>query len=217
VFDSVLLDVDGTLVDSNYQHALAWYRAFRAHGHVLPVWAIHRKIGMGGDQLVPSLIGQEADHERGDAIRSAWQQRFETMIEEIAPVPGAADVLQRLAQSPARVCLASSGKSEHLQHYLDLLEARELLDAWTTSEDVEKSKPEPDILAVARDRIGGRRPVVVGDSTWDFEAAGRLGLEGWALRTGGFSTEELRGAGASEVYDDLYSLGQDLLPLLGAR
>jgi HAD superfamily hydrolase (TIGR01549 family) len=214
-FDAVLLDVDGTLVDTNYQHALAWYRAFRAHGDVLPLWAIHRHIGMGGDLLVPALIGDEGERDRGDALRDAWEKEFATLIDEVAPLPGARDLLRRLAESPARVCLASSGKADQVEHYLDLLDARDLVDAWTTSDDVDTTKPEPDVLRVANERIGGQHAVTVGDSSWDFEAARRLGVAGLAVLTGGFSEAELRDAGAQDVYDGLPALTDALLVRLG--
>jgi HAD superfamily hydrolase (TIGR01549 family) len=213
-FDAVLLDVDGTLVDSNYQHALAWYRAFRAHGDVLPVWAIHRHIGMGGDLLVPALLGDAGERDRGDAVRERWEEEFARLIDEVAAVPGARDLLTQLSESGAKVALASSGKADHLDRYLDLLDARELVDAWTTSDDVQTTKPAPDVLAVANERVGGRSAVAVGDSTWDFAAAQRLGVTGLAVLTGGFAAAELQDAGAEAVYDGLPELADALLPRL---
>lgn len=179
------------------------------------LWEIHRHVGMGGDLLVPALIGDAGERDRGAALRDAWEKEFAELIGEVAPVKGARDLLERLASSPAKVCLASSGKADHLEHYLDLLAARELVDAWTTSDDVETTKPEPDVLGVANERIGGTSPVTVGDSTWDVEAAKRLGVAALSVLTGGFSEAELRDAGALDVYAGLPALADGLLPRLG--
>ncbi|HEX2088284.1 MAG TPA: HAD family phosphatase, partial [Solirubrobacteraceae bacterium] len=142
---AAILDVDGTLVDTNYQHALAWYRAFRQHGFVLPVWRIHRAIGMGGDQLVPHLIGEEAADEHGEDIRGAEKPLFKAMIEECEPLEGARELIGDLRERGRTVILASSAKADEIDHYLDLLDARDLADGWTTSADVEQTKPSPDL------------------------------------------------------------------------
>jgi beta-phosphoglucomutase-like phosphatase (HAD superfamily) len=144
---AMILDIDGTLVDTNYHHALAWYRAFRQHGVVLPIWRIHRAIGMGGDQLVEELAGPEVEEEHGDEIRDAEGPLYMTMIEEIEPFEGAKELLQKLRERERTIVLASSAKEDEVDHYLDLLEAREVVDAWTTSADVEATKPEPDLGA----------------------------------------------------------------------
>jgi phosphoglycolate phosphatase-like HAD superfamily hydrolase len=207
-----LVDVDGTLVDTNYQHALAWYRAFRRVGLTLPLWRIHRHIGMGGDQLVPALTDEAFDEEHGDDARAAWAEEFAPMLGEVAPVDGAHELLAGLRDDGVRVVLASSGKPEHVDAFLDLVDGRSVADAWTTSEDVERTKPAPDLLQVAldkaTDRPGDADVVVVGDSTWDFVAAGRFGARGVALLTGGFSREELTEAGAVEVADTLPEVGR---------
>lgn len=211
-----LVDVDGTLVDSNYQHALAWYRAFRRVDLVLPLWRIHRHIGMGGDQLVPALAGDEVERRHGDALRDAWSEEFEPMLAEVAAVEGARELLAALRKDGTRVALASSGKPAHVDAFLDLVDGRDVAEAWTTSEDVERTKPEPDLLAVALEKIGARGDgagdvLVIGDSTWDCEAAGRLGARSLAVRTGGFSRSELLDAGAAEVYDTLPELTDALV------
>jgi HAD superfamily hydrolase (TIGR01549 family) len=211
-----LVDVDGTLVDTNYQHTLAWYRAFRRVGRVLPLWRIHRHIGMGGDQLVPALTDEAFDAQHGDSLRSAWAEEFAPLLPEVSAVAGAHDLLADLKADGVRVVLASSGKPEHVEAFLDLVDGRSVADAWTTSEDVERTKPEPDLLQVALEKAvegDGGRPddadvVVVGDSTWDFVAAGRFGARGVALLTGGFSREELTEAGAAEVADTLPEVGR---------
>ena len=141
-----IVDIDGTLVDTNYHHAIAWYRAFRAHGFVVQLWRIHRNIGMGGDQLVASLIGKEADAEHGEGIRDAEKQAYMALIDEVAPLEGARELLLDLRERDHTVVLASSAKPDEVEHYVDLLVARDLVDGWTTSGDVEKTKPHPDLI-----------------------------------------------------------------------
>jgi HAD superfamily hydrolase (TIGR01549 family) len=203
---AAILDIDGTLVDSNYQHTLAWYRALRQHGHVAPMWRIHRHIGMGGDQLVSSLCGEEVEEREGDDIRAAEKALYMSMIEEVEPLEGARDLLLDLKRLDRRVVLASSAKPDEIEHYLDLLDARGLADAWTSSGDVEATKPAPDLVEAAIERIGGGPAVMVGDSTWDCEAAKRAGVETLAVLTGGFSEQELTDAGASAVFRSIEDL-----------
>jgi HAD superfamily hydrolase (TIGR01509 family) len=209
---AAILDVDGTLVDTNYQHTLAWYRAFRQHGIVLPVWRIHRHIGMGGDQLVAALCGEEVEREKGDDIRDAEKPLYFSMIEEVEPLEGARELMEDLKERGHGVVLASSAKKNEIEHYLDLLDARELADDWTTSADVEKTKPEPDLVVAAMEKVGASAgdSVMVGDSTWDCEAAKRAGVQTLAVLTGGFSDQELRDAGAMTVYRSIAELRESL-------
>jgi len=205
-FDIAVLDVDGTLVDTNYHHALAWYRAFRRFDVTLPVWRLHRAIGMGGDQLVPSVAGEDFEADHGDAARAAWGEEFAPLLDEVRPFEGVRELLTDLRSAGLRIVLASSGKPDHVEAYLDLFDGRDLADAWTTSEDVERTKPEPDLLGTAVERVGGGTAFVVGDSVWDFEAAKRAGFAGYAIRTGGFAPDELTDAGAQEVFDSIPEL-----------
>ncbi|MCW3050434.1 MAG: family hydrolase [Solirubrobacterales bacterium] len=207
---AAILDIDGTLVDSNYQHALAWYRAMREHGHVLPIWRIHRHIGMGGDQLVKALCGEEVEERDGDAIREAEGRHYFAMIDEVEPLEGARDLIADLKESGHRVVLASSAKPEEVDHYLDLLDARDLTDDWTSAGDVEQTKPAPDLVQTAIEKIGGGPAVMVGDSTWDCEAARRAGVPTIAVLTGGFSEAELRSAGAVAVFGSIVELRERL-------
>jgi HAD superfamily hydrolase (TIGR01509 family) len=207
---AAILDIDGTLVDSNYQHALAWYRALREHGHVLPIWRIHRHIGMGGDQLVKALCGEEAEERDGDAIREAEGRHYFAMIDEVEPLEGARELIVDLKESGHRVVLASSAKPEEVDHYLDLLDARDLADDWTSAGDVEQTKPAPDLVQTAIEKIGGGPAVMVGDSTWDCEAARRAGVQTIAVLTGGFSEAELRSAGAIAVFGSIGELRERL-------
>ena len=153
---TAILDVDGTLVDTNYHHAIAWYRALRRHGEQLPVWRIHRHIGMGGDQLVAALCGEEVEEEKGDDVRDAEGELYMELIDEVEPLHGARDLILDLKQSGHAVVLASSAKPDEVEHYLDLLDARELADGWTTSADVEATKPAAR-SGGGRDREGRRR------------------------------------------------------------
>jgi HAD superfamily hydrolase (TIGR01549 family) len=207
---AAILDVDGTLVDTNYHHAIAWYRAFRQNEIVLPIWRIHRHIGMGGDQLVAALCGEEAEKERGDDIRDAEKTLYFELIDEVEPLAGARELIEDLKQRGHAVVLASSAKKEEVEHYLDLLDARELADDWTTSTDVEATKPNPDLVQAALDKAGTEDGVMVGDTTWDCEAAGRAGVPAVTVLTGGFSAAELRDAGALAVYTSIEELRQGL-------
>jgi HAD superfamily hydrolase (TIGR01549 family) len=203
---AAILDIDGTLVDTNYHHAVAWYRAFLQSGKVLPVWRIHRHIGMGGDQLVAALAGEEFDAEHGEDVRAAEKVLYMALIEEVRPFADARALLEHLKAQGHTLVLASSAKPAEVEHYLDLLDTRDLADDWTHAGDVERTKPEPDLVAAAVDKAGGGDAVMVGDSTWDCEAARRAGLPTVAVLTGGFSEAELHEAGASAVFASLSDL-----------
>jgi HAD superfamily hydrolase (TIGR01549 family) len=203
---TAILDIDGTLVDTNYHHAIAWYRAFSQHGVTLPLWRIHRHIGMGGDQLVAALAGEAFDAEHGEGVRSAETALYMALIHEVRPLEYARELIKDLKGAGQTVVLASSAKPAEVEHYLDLLDVRELADGWTDSGDVERTKPEPDLVRAAVDRAGGGPAVMVGDSTWDCEAARRAGLPAVGVLTGGFSRDELRDAGAACVFGSLHEL-----------
>jgi phosphoglycolate phosphatase-like HAD superfamily hydrolase len=212
---AAILDVDGTLVDSNYQHAIAWYRAFREHDVSPAIWRIHRHIGMGGDQLVAAIAGDEVERELGDAIRDSEKRLYGELIDEVRPFQGAHDLLEELARREHPIVLASSAKLEETEHYIELLDAGELLEAFTSSADVEQTKPAPDLVAVAMQKAGQLSAVMVGDSNWDVEAAANAELKTVAVLTGGFSEAELLDAGAVAVFDSLVGLrdGLDNTPL----
>ena len=207
---AAILDIDGTLVDTNYHHALAWYRALRQHGHVIPLWRIHRHIGMGGDQMITALLSSTVEEYEGDSIRSAEGALYLSMIEEVQPLRGSRELIQDLHDRGHRVVLASSAKAQEVDHYLDLLDVRELVEGWTTSADVERTKPAPDLVLAALELVDGPPALMIGDSTWDCEAAKRADIDSLAVLTGGFSEQELRAAGASEVYDSIEALRQQL-------
>ncbi|HEX2895129.1 MAG TPA: HAD family hydrolase [Marmoricola sp.] len=199
-----LVDIDGTLLDSNYHHTLAWSRGFAAVGRPVPLWRIHRHMGMGGDRLVAAVAGDEVEEEHGDAIRERWEKEFDSLLESTRLLPGAGELLDALAASGLDVVLASSGKPHHTEHALDLLDADRRAAACTTSEDAEETKPDAELLQRALDKVGAgpEVAVVLGDSVWDVEAAQRLGVPTIGLLTGGFGRAELLEAGAVTVYDD---------------
>ena len=180
---AAILDVDGTLVDTNYQHALCWYRAFREHDIVLPVWRLHRHVGMGGDQFVEAVAGKCVEEELGNELRDRWEKLFDELIDEVAPLDGARDLIVDLKRRGHPVVLASSAVEKHVDRFLDLLEARDIADAWTTKDDVEQSKPEPDLVGAALDKAGTHDSLMVGDTPWDIEAARKL-LDGLVHRDG---------------------------------
>lgn len=198
------MDIDGTLIDSNYQHALAWYRALCSLGETYPVWRLHRLIGMGGDQVPTAVGGEDLERRLGDRAREQQGKEVDALLEEMAPLPGARDLLLAVKERGHRLVLASSGQQRHVEVFLDKLDARGIADAWTTSADVEASKPAPDLLQVALKKLGvppDAPSVVVGDSVWDVEAGKRAGMPAIAVRSGGFGDDELREAGAIALFD----------------
>ena len=201
-----ILDIDGTLVDTNYQHTLAWQRALQRNGGEVAAWRIHRHIGMGGDKLVGSLLGDEFEAEHGDAAREAEGGFYMEMIEEVQPFKGARRLIEDLKAADHTVVLASSAKPREVEHYLDLLEARELADDWTHSGDVEETKPAPDLVRSAVEKAGGGDAVMIGDTPWDIRAAADAGVPTVAVLTGGFSEAELRDAGAIAVFETIEDL-----------
>jgi HAD superfamily hydrolase (TIGR01549 family) len=207
----LLFDVDGTLVDTNYHHALAWYRAFRSFDKIVPVWRIHRKMGMGGDHLVADLLGDDVEEELGDDIRAAEKVLYRNLIEEVEPMEGAKELIEGLKKADHKIILASSGKPFEIDHYLDLLGIRDLVDGWTGSADVSRTKPDPDLVLAAIDKGGEKEALMIGDSPFDCIASARAGIETVAVLTGGFSPEELKEAGAKEVFETLPELGDYLL------
>jgi HAD superfamily hydrolase (TIGR01509 family) len=207
---AAILDIDGTLIDTNYHHAVAWYRAFRQYGHVVPIWQIHRHIGMGGDKLVTALLSEEVEEREGEDIRAAEKALYMVFIEEVEPLRGARALMEDLKDRGSTIVLASSAKADEVDHYLELLDARSLADGWTSSADVEATKPSPDLVLAALEKVGSKDAIMIGDSTWDCQAAKAAGITSIAVLTGGFSSEELETAGASAVFESIDELRQSL-------
>jgi phosphoglycolate phosphatase-like HAD superfamily hydrolase len=215
--NAAVLDVDGTLVDTNYHHTIAWYRAFREHDITLEIWRIHRHIGMGGDQLVGAVGGEAVEERFGDDIRRVEGEIYMGMIDEVRPFEGARELIADLREVADSVVLASSAKQHEVDHYLDLLDARALASDWTTSADVDSTKPEPDLVHVAMEKVGADSGLMIGDTRWDCRAAARAGIPAVALLTGGFGEAELREAGAVDVFTGIEDLREGLagLPVIG--
>jgi HAD superfamily hydrolase (TIGR01509 family) len=207
---TAILDVDGTLVDSNYQHALSWFRAFRLHGLTIPVWQVHRAIGMGGDQLVPHLAGAGFEEQHGDIVRTEEHALFAQTIAEVQPFAGARGLIEDLKSRGGKVVLASSAPPEDMAHFLGLLDARELADGWTDASTVQRTKPAPDLVEAALELVGGGPAVMIGDSVWDCEAAKAAKIKTVAVRTGGFGADELLEAGAIAVFESIVELRERL-------
>jgi HAD superfamily hydrolase (TIGR01509 family) len=207
-----ILDLDGTLVDTNYHHAIAWFRAFLRNDVVVPIWRVHRHIGMGGDQLVSAVAGEEVEERAGDDIRDAESELYRELIDEVRTMQGSRELIEDLRKQGNAVVLASSAKEWEVEHYIELLDAQELVDAWTTSADVEQTKPEPDLIKAALDKVeADGEALLIGDTVWDVEAAKRAGVETLAVLTGGYSEQELRDAGARDVFTSVEELRQSLL------
>ena len=200
---SILVDVDGTLVDTNYLHTVAWWRAFRDIGEDVPMSSIHPLIGMGSDQLVERAIGRESDE-----ASDAHSEHYKPFKEEITAFPKAGEFLAELAGRGARVVLATSSDEKDLERLREVIDAYDAIDEAVSKGDVEHSKPSPDIFDAALKKfdLDPERTLVVGDTRWDVEAAAKLGLEVVCVLTGGSTREQLENAGAIAVYEDVAEL-----------
>ncbi|MFS0729064.1 HAD family hydrolase [Curtobacterium sp. 1P10AnD] len=200
---AVLFDIDGTLVDSNYAHIDAWWRAFTAIGESVDAWRIHRSIGMDSAKLLGALLPDASDETR-DTAKQYHSAYYAEQQPRLRLLPGARDLLAAVAGAGHAVVLATSAPESELVRLRELLDAEEWLTAVTSSEDVEQAKPDPGIIAVALERSGvsADAAVMVGDAVWDVESAGRVGVTSIGVMTGGVGGDELRGAGAAAVYDD---------------
>ena len=201
---AVLFDVDGTLVDTNDLHAWAWVEALRHFGHDFPVETVRAQIGKGGDNLLPTLLGDiaEREHEAIEDFRGTLFKR--DYLPRATPFPGVRALFERLAGDGVRIVLASSSGKEEVAFHLALIGCEDLVAATTSRDDVESSKPCPDIFEAALARVApvtGADAIVVGDSPWDVLAAGRAGLPIIGFRSGGFADRLLLDAGAVALFD----------------
>jgi HAD superfamily hydrolase (TIGR01509 family) len=204
----VLVDCDGTLLDTNYLHTIAWSRALRDVGEWAPMNAIHRLIGMGGDQLVPELLGHDVA-----SAHDAHDKRYRELRDETRAFRGAGGFLRRLHDAGLVVVLASSANEEDLAAMREVLDADDAIDEAVHADDVDKSKPHADIFDTAREKahIDPAYVLAVGDTVWDVEAARRAGMGCVAVESGGTSRHELAEAGALAVYRDVEELGAQLM------
>ena len=206
-FEGVLLDVDGTLVDSNDAHAEAWVRAFSDHGYKVSFDEVRQRIGKGGDKIVVELVGLEDDDPTAKAIS---EDRIDFFLERLAPTlhgfPAARDLVRRMKDQGLKIGVASSAKADELKTLLRIARVDDLIGMETSSEDAENSKPDPDIVVAALKKIGlpASRVVMLGDTPYDVQAAACAGVAVIAFRSGGWEAEDL--AGAIAVYDDVADL-----------
>ncbi|HEY0389597.1 MAG TPA: HAD family hydrolase [Gaiellales bacterium] len=203
---AILIDVDGTLVDSTYLHAVAWAGALRTHGIDIPTARSHRLIGMQGSRLLAELIGEERAAPIAEQAEEEHSRRFKGLRDQVFPLTGARRLLEGLRAREVPVVLTSSAQEEEIKHYLGLLGAGHLVAGWTSAGDVEHSKPDPEPVLAALEKSGCRQGLVIGDSPWDVIAAKGAGLPAAAVRTGGFATSELEESGAAIVCEDLDEL-----------
>lgn len=205
---AILFDIDGTLVDSNEQHVAAWSFAFREAGHPQEVDDIRLQIGKGGDLLVPTLAPDLSEDAR-KAISEAHGEYFKTIyLESVQAFPDAANLVRRVKADGRRVVLASSAKRSELEHYVALLGIADVVDASTSIDDVEASKPAPDIfeMALKKASVDAAEAIVVGDTIYDVEAAARSGIAAIGLTSGPFDGGQLRDAGAIAIFTDVAAL-----------
>lgn len=208
---AVLFDIDGTLVDSNYLHIVAWTRAFTDIDLPVDAWRIHRSIGMDGTTLVATLADGADDDTRARA-KELHSQYYKETASLLRPLPGARGLLEAVEKLGVQPVLATSAPEDELAILRDVLDCDHLVSAMTSSEDVDTAKPRPDIINVALDRAGVEpaHAVFVGDAVWDVEACKRAGVVTIALLSGGVSQCELEQAGAHQVFDDALHLCQHL-------
>ena len=201
--DAVIFDVDGTLVDTNYLHAVTWWEAFRQHGHAVDMAAVHRAIGMGSDKLLDHLLPDDRDRDGDDEMRAAHRTLYALYWTRLRAFDGAAGLLRACAARGLKVVLASSADGEEMKVLLAALDADDAIMAVTSSADAEQSKPAPDIVQVALERadVRAEQAIFVGDTVWDVRACRRAGLPCVAVLSGGVGADELRAAGAIAIYD----------------
>jgi HAD superfamily hydrolase (TIGR01509 family) len=199
----VIFDVDGTLVDSNDAHARAWLQAFAEHGITVTYESVRRAIGMGGDKLMPVVAGIEEDSPPGEKITERRKQIFKQIwLPQLQPFPGARGLLDRLSRDRFTLAVASSATEAELHALLEAARVADLIPTRTSSDDADRSKPDPDIVAAAMKRTECAKDmtVMIGDTPYDVEAATRAGIPIIGLTCGGWRREDLSGAVA--VYAD---------------
>ena len=212
----VLFDVDGTLVDTNYLHVVAWWQAFRSQGHDVAMTDLHRTVGQGSDQFVSTILGRD-----DEKVRDAHSDFYGQWKHQLIAFSGAADLLRTTKKSGLVVVLATSASEAEAEHLTAAIDADDCIDVVTTKDDVDASKPDPDIVNTALKKAGlePSDAVFVGDTVWDVEAAGRAGVACVGVLSGGISESELRDAGAIAVYRNVAHLVEefDASPLAGLR
>lgn len=217
---AVVFDIDGTLVDSNYVHVVAWQRAFHTVRHPVDAWRIHRAVGMGAPQLLAALLGEAAE-QVGSQVTQLHREHYLRSSDLLRAFHGARELIVAVAQRGARVVLASSAAPDELDILRSILDLPDTIAEITGAGDVEAAKPAPDLIEVALHRAGVTpdRAVFIGDTVWDVQACGKAGVPCVGVLSGGISSDELIEAGAVAVYDDCRALLRDLdaSPLAAVR
>lgn len=210
---AVIFDIDGTLLDSVDLHAASWQEALRHFGHEVPYEKVRAQIGKGGDLLMPALLPEEEVRRRGEEIEEYRKHLFKReYLPRVKPFPAVRELFERIEADGLRIALASSAKKEELERYKQIAGIEDLLEAETSSDDAEKSKPHPDIFEAALDRLDGVAPadaIAVGDTPYDAQAAGKAGLRTIGMLCGGWPEEKLREAGCFAIYRDPADLLRD--------
>lgn len=214
MLDTVVFDVDGTLVDSNYLHLIAWSRAFAAVGVWVPGWRLQQLLGMGGDKLVAAAAGDPVEQAVGDEVRDLWRGRYSDLLDEVRPLPDAVATLQACRRSGLGVVLATSGDPEHVDRTLEILGIGRAEFPVVSSGEVRESKPAEDLVEKAVSEVGGNTAIMVGDTVWDVQAGDRAGVPVVGVQTGGISRTTLHDAGALRVFDDVATLREHLPELV---
>jgi HAD superfamily hydrolase (TIGR01549 family) len=201
---AVIFDVDGTLVDSVDLHAQAWQEAFKQYGYDIPYEPIRHQIGKGSDQLIPVFISQEDYEKVGEKIAECRKEIYQKqLLPQVRPFEKVRELFERLKADGKKISLASSARNKTVETYKKLLQIEDLIDSATSTDDAEKSKPEPDIFQAALDKIEGvtaSEVIVVGDTPYDAQAANKINLHTIGVLCGGFSEAELREAGCIAIY-----------------
>ncbi|MEU8437643.1 HAD family hydrolase [Streptomyces sp. NPDC029216] len=201
---AALFDLDGTLVDTNYLHALTWWQALHQNGHDVPMARIHRAIGMGGDRILEHLLGAEHDHRNDQRLRDAHHALYAAWFDSLPVLDRAPDLLRAIAARGLRIVLASSASADEVEAIRSALGVDDVIAGATSADDVDRSKPAPDLVqqALALIDAAPEEAVFVGDTVWDVKAAARAGVPCVGLLTGGISEAELTAAGPVTVYRD---------------
>ncbi len=204
---AVIFDIDGTLLDSVDLHAEAWQEAFKKFGYDFPFDKIRSQIGKGGDQLLPVFLSKEEQEQKGKAITEYRSQLFkEKYLSKVKPFPHVRELFEKVKAHGQKPALASSAKGDELKTFERIAKIEDLVDTEASSADAKRSKPHPDIFEAALDRLGsGVQPedvVIVGDSPFDAEAAGKAGVRTVGVLCGGFAEKDLREAGCISIFRD---------------
>jgi HAD superfamily hydrolase (TIGR01509 family) len=214
---AALVDIDGVLVDSNYQHIMAWHQAFLDHDRPVPATVLHRHIGLGSDMYVGAVTDDAFADEHGDGVLDAHARHFEALQDTIRAVPGAVEMIDALLEAELTVVLCSSAEPQEADHHLETLglDAGRLAGV-VTQDDVDRAKPAPDVFAAGLEKSGASASaaLAIGDTVWDVKAAGRVGIPCLAVLTGGIARSELEEAGAAGVFEDPREIARDIEDVL---